>query len=223
MEFTLLAAALTGLATAWLSLRLEPGASVSSGFDSLLGAGLIGVFSGRVAAMIESGISPLTRPGDILAIRGGVHSAVAAITAIGFLAWTHRHDIPRSLDALAPAIVAGMAGWHGGCVWRGACLGARADVPWGWARPGSEVVRHPVELYTAALLLLSTWLVLRLARRGRPWTAAGAGLAAVAGARLITEPLRLTLGSTPGWLLAAGVVAGIGTGIAGFVTERRSG
>jgi prolipoprotein diacylglyceryltransferase len=205
MEFTLLAAALTGVTALWLALRL--GDHVSE-FDRLLGAAAVGLFTGRLVAMIASGISPLTNPLDVLIVRGGVSTVCATAGALAYLVWSARND-RRVVDAVAPAAVAGLAGWHAGCLWRGTCLGAATDLPWGWELAGSDVSRHPVELYTAILLAAAAWSLTRIHRP--TGVVAGLALAVAAGARLITEPLRPSLTGGPvGWYAAAVVIGAVG-------------
>lgn len=198
MEFTLLAAALTAVAAAWLALRFE---HRTAELDRLLGAAAVGLFSGRLVAMIASGINPLTNPLDVLIVRGGVSTVGATLGAVGYLVWSARDDL-GVVDAVAPAAVAGLAGWHAGCLWRGTCLGAATDLPWGWALAGSDVSRHPVELYTAILLAAGAWALTRIHRP--TGVAACLALAVAAGARLLTEPLRPSLTGGPvGWYAVA--------------------
>lgn len=205
MEFTLLAAALTGVAALWLALRR--GGHVSE-FDRLLGAAAVGLFAGRLVAMIASGINPLTNPLDILIVRGGVSTVGAALGALVYLAWSTRND-PAILDAVAPATLAGLAGWHAGCLWRGTCLGTATDLPWGWALAGSDVSRHPVELYTAILLAAGAWSLSRIHRPSG--VVAALALAVAAGARLVTEPFRPSLTGGPVvWYAAALAVGTVG-------------
>lgn len=205
MEFTLLWAALTAVALTWAGLRLWPDRIPENAFDRLLGAGGAGLVAGRLAAMVSQGINPLTSPGDMLIIRGGVLTGVAASTFVLVLYWSTR-AWGGALDALAPAVVLGLAGWHGGCLWRGACLGAQSDLPWAWALEGSAITRHPVELYAAFGLAVAAWLVSRIA--WRPWLRFGVALTVVAGIRLATEPLRPSITGGPvSWYLA-GILLG---------------
>jgi prolipoprotein diacylglyceryltransferase len=203
MEFTLLAAAVTAVAAMWLTLRLTGHAGC---FDLLVTAAVVGLFTGRLVAMVLAGVNPITRPLDILIVRGGVDTVGAAVGAIVYLAWITR-DRREILDAVAPAAVAGMAGWHAGCLWRGTCLGAAADIPWGWTLSGSDIVRHPVELYAAGLLVVGAWALTRIpAGNGRRALLA---FAAVAGARLVTQPLRPSLSGETAWWYGAAVVLGV--------------
>ncbi|MFP3915664.1 MAG: prolipoprotein diacylglyceryl transferase family protein [Actinomycetota bacterium] len=208
MEFTLLAAALGGVACLWIGLRAT---GPTSDFDLAVTAAVVGMFGGRIVAMVLAGVNPLAHPLDVVLVRGGVDPVGATLAALAYLAWASRSR-PGRLDALGPAALAGLAGWHAGCLWRGTCLGAAGDVPWGWSLAGSDVVRHPVELYTAGLLVAAA-VILTRASRGR----AGLALAAAAGARLLTEGLRPGLGDGPAPWYGAGVAAGIGW----FLVRRR--
>lgn len=201
MEFTLLAAALTGVAALWVVLRLT---GSPAAFDTAVTSAVVGMFVGRVTQMVAVGVSPLAHPLDVLAVRGGVNTVGATVGAVGYLLWAGRRE-PRLGARLAPAAAAGLAGWHAGCLWRGMCLGTATHVPWGWSLDGSDVIRHPVELYTASLLIAVSVL---LGRAG-PRTRAGLALACIAAARLVTEPLRPGLGTGRIWWYAAGVASGL--------------
>lgn len=202
MEFTLLWAALTGFALLWIFLRLV---GAGTEFDRLIGAAMVGLLVGRLVAMIGAGVNPITNPMDILVVRGGVDTVGAGLGAIVALLWSARDEIPI-VDVVAPAALAGLAGWHGGCVWRNACLGAAGEVPWGWALDGSTIVRHPVELYAAILLLISAWSLTRI--RPGIGTRAGFALMAAGGVRLLTQPWRPSLSGGPVWWYLAAVTLG---------------
>lgn len=212
MEFTLLGAALSGIAALWLGLRID---RLTGEFDRLIGAAVIGILAGRLLAMGVAGVNPLTNPGDILIVRGGVSPVGATLGAIAYLGWSSRHDL-RLLDRVAPAAMLGMAGWHAGCLWRGSCLGTAADIPWGWALPGSAVTRHPVELYAAGLLVIGALLLRRLPSGSG---SAGLALTGVAAARLLTQPLRPSLDGGPTEWYWVAMLAGL----AGYWLLRRRG
>lgn len=223
MELTLLGAALTGVAFAWAALRLPAihralPDGLERPLDLLLVAAAAGMLSGRLAAMIRTGVSPLTNPLDIIVVRGGVDTGFAALGAIAALLALTRHRLPQAADALAPAALAGLAGWQAGCLWRGACLGSPTDLPWGWAAEGSAIDRHPVELYAAALLVVAVLAVTRTPPR--PWRWSGLSLAAAGAVRLVTEPLRPSLtGGPAGWYVAA-VAVGLAVALVGPVILR---
>lgn len=203
MELTLLAAALTGAAAVWVTNRLlREKIQVERPTDALIGAAAVGLLVGRLASMIGAGVNPLTRPADILVVRGGVATAFATIGALGVLVWTHRRQLPVALDHLTPGALAGLAGWHGGCLWRGTCLGAATDLPWAMTSPGTAVGRHPVEIYATLGFLAAAIVTSRIVDRS--WTAFGLGLVAAGGIRLATETLRLSIvGGPVGWYTAA--------------------
>lgn len=206
MEFTLLWAALTGVAFAYLGTRIWSERLPDHPTDRMVGAAAVGLLAGRLTAMILQGINPLTNPGDILIVRGGVHTGAAAIGAIVTFLWAVKWRLPY-LDAVAPAALFGLAGWHAGCLWRGACLGTSSELIWAWTEPGSTVTRHPVELYAALGLVLAAWLVSRL-----PWrllTRAGAALALAGLVRLATEPMRPSITGGPVWWYAGAIAFGI--------------
>ncbi len=206
MEFTLLWAALTGVFFAWGGTRLWPEGLPDHATDRMVGAAAAGLFMGRLVAMNLQGTNPLTHPGDILVIRGGVHTAAATVGALGVYLWAVKGQI-RFLDATAAAAVLGLAGWHAGCLWRNTCLGAASDLPWAWSLPSSTITRHPVEIYAALGLIAAAFIVARLPIRTLLRT--GAGLALASLVLLLTEPLRLTIkGGLEPWYIA-GIAAGV--------------
>lgn len=204
MEFTLLWAALTAVAFALLGTRIWDERLPDHPTDRLIGAATGGLIAGRLTAMIVQGINPLLNPMDIIIVRGGVHTGAATIGAIFTYLWSGKWRLEH-LDATAPAALAGLAGWHAGCLWRGACLGSESTLPWAWAEPGSAIMRHPVELYAALALVAAALLVSRL-----PWhllARSGAALALTGVIRLATEPMRPSITGGPlGWYVAAIVV-----------------
>ncbi len=217
MEFTLLWAALTGVGLLWVSTRIRPDGLPDHPADRLIGAAAGGLFLGRLVAMFIQGTNPILHPGDILIIRGGVHTGAATLGAIGVYLWSVKGEI-RYLDASAPAVLLGLAGWHAGCLWRSACLGTAVDLPWAWSLPGSSVTRHPVEAYAAIGLAIAALLVSRLPRR--TWLHSGVALFSASAVRLATQPLRLTLTGGPvGWYLA-GLVVGAALATLGWRKSR---
>jgi len=206
MEFTLLWAALTAFAAASVTIRLTRPSAPDRPLDRIIGAAVAGIAVGRVAALLMQGTNPLTSPGELLIIRGGVDTVWASLTGLAVLAWPLRRT-PRALDAIAPAALAALAGWHGGCLWRSTCLGTMSDLPWAWDLPGSDISRHPVEIYAAILLLLGAWSVLRI--KGQVGLAATMALFWAGLARLATEPVRPSLGANLWWFYGLATVSGL--------------
>ena len=179
----------------FIAQRSEPPAGLA---DRALGAVVTGLFAGRLVAMIGVGINPLGALGDILIIRGGVSTAGASIVAITSLLWSTRRDAVAGAAAVSAAALAGLAGWHAGCLFRGACFGTAA--PWG---------RHPVELYAAGLLVIGAGLASYYRARVSDLALAGSALAWAAAARLVTEPLRPSLTGGPRVAYAVGIGIGL--------------
>ena len=216
MEFTLLWAALTGVTGLWIGVRLWAGDESDSVFDDLLLAAGVGLLGGRVTAMLAQGLNPVANIGDLLIVRGGVSTAAAAVFAVGALFLTTGRQI-RILDGAASAALLGLAGWHLGCLWRGACLGTASSLPWAWSEAGSSITRHPVEVYAAVGMLGAAILVSRLPEHVA--FRSGAALALAAGIRLASEPFRLSvIGGPVGWY-----AAGIGVGVAVVAVSAVSG
>lgn len=184
-------------------------------WDVAITAALVGLAMGRIAAMIGDGVNPIAHPADILVIRGGVATGPATVAAMAAAAWLGRGELWPVLDGLAAASLAGLAGWHAGCLVRATCLGTASDLPWAIAQPGSTITRHPVELYTALLLLAAAFLMAWWRMKGRPTPGLPAALALAAAslARLVTQPMRPNLEGGPiGWYIT-GLVVGIGGAI----------
>ncbi|MFW2339352.1 MAG: prolipoprotein diacylglyceryl transferase family protein, partial [Acidimicrobiia bacterium] len=176
----------------------------------LLGAAIVGLVVGRLAAMILTGTNPITHPADMILIRGGVDTGFASVGALVYLAFALRRGGWRAADAIAPAALAGLAGWHGGCLFRGTCLGTRSELPWALSEPGSDLTRHPTELYAALLFLGVALVALTLLPRSLPRSAVFfLGLASAGLIRLVTEPIRPSLGSGPIWWYSTAALLGV--------------
>lgn len=217
MEFTLLIAAAGAVAALRLVLYFEAprtNAAVECAsrlFDAGLSAMFFGILIGRLWAMVVAGTSPLDRPFDILLVRGGVATGPATLVALATFVWIMRDDLWWAIDSIAPAAVAGLAGWHAGCLATGSCLGTTTALPWALTEPASTVGRHPTELYAAlALALVAAALVFwKMRTRPSPGVIGAVALTAVAAIRLVTEPFRLTLGSPPTAWYVLGIIGGV--------------
>ncbi len=188
--------------------------------EVLLTAAVVGLFAGRLASMIGSGINPLTSPFDILIVRGGVATGPAALAALATVAAMARGEVTAVADSIAVASLAALGGWQLGCLPREACLGTPTELPWAMTQPGSTIGRHPVELYATAIYFVAAVGLAVLRKRRLPsGLAMAAALLVAAGARLVTEPLRPSLSGGPIWWYVAGVLLGVG-GLA-YVWRRR--
>ena len=227
MEFTLLGAAATAVAGFWLMLRWEAKRGNAAGcsldlWDAGLTAGAVGLFIGRLVSMISVGISPIANPSQIILVRSGVSTAGAAIGAAAMFAYLARKSIVETADAIGPSVLAGLAGWHAGCLATDSCLGTVSDLPWAQAVAGSTVTRHPVELYAAVLFGTASIGLALWKQHGRPPRGAVTGLtiAALGGIRLATETMRISLSGGPVWLYAGALLLGVGIVTASIVQSR---
>ena len=214
MEFTLLWSALTGVGglygALWWMGRRDTSLCVRDLWEIAITAGVVGLAAGRLVAMARGGVNPLAHPGDLILVRAGVDTVGATVAALATTAWLARTNLREQLDGLAPAALFGVAGWHAGCLLRDACLGTPSELPWAWALPGSDITRHPVELYAAILLAVAAWLLFRLRLRyPAPGLVSALALATAGAARLITEPMRPSLFAGPVWWYTAAVVGGL--------------
>lgn len=212
MDLTLLLRALGAMATMalalWASRRNSP-YGASEPFGDLLGAVLVGMAAGRLAYVVGEGIDILENPMELVLVRGGVAPVPAAMGALAYLAWTCRSHLLDRIDRLAPAVLAGMAAWEAGCWWQGSCLGSPTDVWWAMGLPGSDLTRHPVGIYQAALLVVGAALLWWRPLRWRGAIAA-AGLAWASAVRLAVPLWSVAGWSTWRWWYLAGVLIGLG-------------
>lgn len=226
MEFTLLFAVLIGVLGLygflwWEGKRGNAAGCSRSLWDLALTSAAIGLFIGRLAAMIGDGVNPLANPGDIIIVRSGVATGPAALAALVTMAVLARRELVVVADGLAAAALGGLSGWHAGCLARDACLGTPSDLPWAYSLDGSAITRHPVELYAALLFLVVgaalAWF--KAYRRPAPLVPAGIALAAAGGIRLLTEPIRPALAGGPEPWYWAAIVAGSAVVGYGLVTR----
>lgn len=229
MEFSLLGAAAMGMFAFWAMLRWEAPRGNAAGcavglWDAGLTSAIVGLFVGRIMAMIAAGINPLTDPAQILLIRSGVSTPAVVIATSCTFAFLARRDLVTAADGIAPSALAGIAGWHAGCVTSRACLGTESDVPWAWALPGSDVTRHPVELYAVLVLVAGAVGLALWKQHGRPAPGVIAGLAitVASAARLATEPMRNSLDGGPVLLYSTGIVVGVGVVLVAWYADRRA-
>jgi hypothetical protein len=224
MEFSLLAAAAMAAGGFWLMVRWEAKRGNAAGcavdiWDAGITSAIGGILVGRLVAMISAGINPLTDPGQIILIRSGVSTVGATFGTLAIFAFLARRHLFDAADAIAPAALAGLAGWHAGCLPTDGCLGTESSLPWAMGLDGSTITRHPVGLYAAAIFAIAAYALAAWKQYGRPpiLAPAGAALVAAGAIRLATEPLRISLAGGPIWLYASGIVVGMAMVIAAFL------
>lgn len=227
MEFTLLASAAIAVAGLYAMLYWEArhgNADRCAGnlFEVALISAAIGIFIGRVVAMLLDGVNPITHPGDIILIRAGVSTVGATLGAFSVFGWLSRRELIPMADGISAAALAGLAGWHAGCLTRDACLGTASELPWALAQEGSEITRHPVGLYAALLfaaaaVAIALWKSYRWPGFGIP---ASAALIAAGAVRLATEPMQPSISGGPVWFYSLGVIVGL-IGLVWFIRAKR--
>jgi len=229
MEFSLLGAAALGVVGIWLMLRWEAQRGNAAGcaldlWDAGLTSGAVGLAVGRLVAMAQVGINPFTDPAQVILVRSGVSTAGASIAALLMFGFLARKSLWSSADAIGPSVLAGLAGWHLGALVTGSWLGTVSDLPWAQAAQGSDITRHPVELYAASLYILAAFAIATWKQRGRPPLGApgGLSLAAAGGVMLATEPVRISLTGGPVWLYAGTVATGLGVAAWAFLRKSRA-
>ena len=216
MEFTLLAAAAIAGAAAyvmlWWDARHGNAARCTGNLWEIgLVSAVAGIFIGRIVAMLIDGVNPIAHPMDVILVRSGVSTAGATVGAAAVFVLQARRSTITMADGISAAALAGLAGWHAGCLVRGTCLGTASDLPWAIAQAGSDVTRHPVGIYAALMLGaaaigLAWWKAYRRPPAGAP---AALAVIAAAGTRLVLEPLQPSISGGPVWFYATGLVIGI--------------
>jgi hypothetical protein len=229
MEFSLLAAAAVGVFGFWLMLRWEGPRGNAAGcavdlWDAGLVSVVVGLLAGRLVAMAAAGINPLTDPGQILLIRSGVSTGATALATVAVFGAVTRSQFFPAADGISAAALAGLAGWHAGCLPTSGCLGTASNLPWAYPLAPGGASRHPVGLYAAVLLLIGAIVVALWKQHGRPPLAApaGAALAIAGGVNLVAEPMRISLDGGPEYLYASGVILGVIVIAGAFLRRSRS-
>ena len=230
MEFTLLGAAAIAAGSAygmlwWEAKRGNAARCAGNLWETAMVSVVVGIFIGRIVAMLIDGVNPLAHPMDVMLVRSGVSTVGASLgTAVVFL-WQSRKEPTAMADGISAAALAGLAGWSAGCLVRGTCLGTASDLPWAMAQEGSTVTRHPVGIDAAVLLAIAAIALAWWKAYRRPSAGVPASLAIVAAAtvRLATEPMQPSLSGGPVWFYAAALVVGlVGVIWFGVVMPRRS-
>jgi prolipoprotein diacylglyceryltransferase len=118
--------------------------------DAALGPAIIGLLAGRVTAILLDDPHSLTRPADILLLRGGVELwpgiAVGFAAAI-VMAQRAGQSVGARLADAAPAALVAYAAYEAGCLLRSGCFGPSSRV--GLAPQGLSTTVIPIGLFVA--------------------------------------------------------------------------
>jgi prolipoprotein diacylglyceryltransferase len=230
MEFTLLGSAAIAAGAAYVMLWWEAkrgNAARCAGnlWETAIVSVVAGIFIGRIVAMLVDGVNPFAHPLDIMLVRSGVSTIGASLGTAAVFLWQSRKEPISMADGISAAALAGLAGWHAGCLVRGTCLGTASNLPWAMAQEGSALTRHPVAIYAALLLAVAAVAIAwwKAYRRPPAGTPASLAVLAAAAVRLGTEPFQPSLSGGPVWFYAGVLVAGLaGVVWFGIVLPRRT-
>ena len=142
-------------------------AVVSGAVDTAIGAALIGLLVGRLAAVAVDDPGSLTSLSDLMVIRSGVEFWPGLLAGVLWLArGARRDDVPAvvRLAALVPAGLVAWASYEATCLVRDGCPGPASALG---LRPDGLATRvFPIGLMVAASVLISAWVLDRRHRRG---------------------------------------------------------
>ncbi len=128
----------------------------------------VGVLMGRLTAMALDDPRGLTRPGDILILRGGVEFWPGVAAGVLVLAWSARGaniDLTARLADLAPFALWAYAAYEAACLVRDGCFGPPSPI--GFRPEGTATTLFPVGL-AVALSVVDLGAVVRALGRHRP-------------------------------------------------------
>ncbi len=195
----------------WLGARearrlgLDGEAVYNAGFVTLIA----GLLSARVIYILLHLPAYLANPADIISPDLGSFAPLpgAVVGLIVGAAFVLRRRLPWAplMDALAPALAAGLALWSIAALLGGTGYGRPADLPWAITLWGAR--RHPTQVYEflAALAILAVlWRVRK--RQAYPGQAFLLFVALYGGARLFLEAFRADSWLLPGGLRGAQVL-----------------
>lgn len=160
----------------WLGLGLAAWQAKRLGLDGdhVYNAGLYGLLAGVIGARLWFVLSHWNNyAGDVtqaFSLSRNALSPLAGgiIASLAVLIYVQHQKVPAALflDALAPGVVGALVITHIGAFLGGEMLGVPSTLP--WAVVISGIARHPIQLYEAALGLVSG-IILYIIRAWRPW------------------------------------------------------
>lgn len=177
-----------------------------------------GLISSRLVYVALNWADYAGRPTAIIGIGDGqlqglsVHGALlGGVVVGGYLAARWRLGFWPMADLAARPVALGMGVGRLGCVLAGCCYGQLSGGSWGVTTPFAPGVRHPSQVYEAALLLVLvgflTWYMARPRLRGRLFAlfVAGSGVARFLG-EIYRESERILLGFSLAQLVSVGLL-----------------
>lgn len=196
-------AAVVALVPRWLKPRtLGDGRTV---FDVLTPGLLVGVLVGRVTAMLLEDPQGLTRPADILILRGGADfwpGVVAGVAVTAMMAAREGVRVAPRLADLAPYGLLAYAVYEGACVLRDGCFGPQTTL--GLYPAGVSTREFPIGIAVALVMMVLALAVRRLSSDLTVLLVSAAGLGAVRAMAAIWLP-RVGSGPTRPQVISASV------------------
>lgn len=195
----------------WLAAReagrlgLDGEAVYNAGFVTLV----VGLLSARLIYILLHLPAYLANPADIISLDLGSFAPLpgAAIGLLAGVAFIAQRRLPWAplVDAVAPALAAGLALWSVAALLGGTSYGRPADLPWAITLWGAR--RHPTQIYEllAALVILAILWWVR-GRQAYPGQVFLLFVALYGGARLFLEAFRADSWLLPGGLRGAQVI-----------------
>lgn len=184
---------------------------------------LVGLLVGRLVAMVLDDPRGLSRPGDILIIRGGVEfwpGVLAGMTVAAVAAKRAGIDVLSRLADLAPHALVAYAVYEAACLIREGCFGPVAAV--GLRPEGIPQRQVPIGLFVAIATLAISWAVRRVTATS-PLRGLGVALVGVAAVRAVAATWlpRISDGPTRQQLQAVAVLGALMVVAAGSFLARR--
>lgn len=211
----------------WLAAReagrlgLDGETVYNAGFVTLV----VGLLSARAIYILFYLPAYLANPADMISLDLGSFAPLpgGVVGLIAGAAFVLRRRLPWAplLDALAPALAAGLALWSIAALLGGTSYGRPADLPWAITLWGAR--RHPTQVYEflAALAILAVlWRVRR--RQAYPGQVFLLFVALYGGARLFLEAFRADSWLLPGGLRGAQVLGLVALVVALTIMARQS-
>lgn len=161
-----------------------------------------GLLGARLVYILQNWPTYRDAPWELIRIdHGGLvfYGGLIGGVATG-LALKRRWRMPgwATADLLLPYLALAQAIGRVGCFFNGCCYGEPTRGPLGVTFPGTDIARHPTQLYEAVFLFVfSTWLI----RRGRGETAPGTQVGWYAlGYGLWRFAVEFLRGDNPAWM-----------------------
>lgn len=152
------------LAHRWTLRTLD---GVSGFADVAANPGLVGLATGRIAAVLLDDRSSLGRLSNLLIVRSGVEfwpGVAAAVVVAACAARRRRVRTMTRLADIAPLAMIGYAAYEAACVFRDGCYGPRSAV--GLRPSGVAATMLPVGVLAAVAVVAGAIGVRAMARRG---------------------------------------------------------